>query len=50
MLETKQSSQENWHLVVQAEEGSCSTLFLHEGKVGLEQKGIVVIANKALPE
>jgi len=49
MLEAEEQSQENWHTVVQAEEGSGSSLSLHEGKVGLEEESIVIASNEAIP-
>ena len=48
MLETKEKSQEYWHAIMEAKKGCCSTLLLHERKVGLEQESIVVGANESL--
>lgn len=48
MLEPQEKSQEEGHLVVQAEEGCRSALFLHEWQIWFEKKCIVVFANKTL--
>lgn len=48
VLETKKERQEHGHLVVQAEERSCTALLFHEGQIWLEEEGIIVCSDEAL--
>lgn len=49
MLKPKEKSKEDWHAIVKTEEGRCTACFLHERNVGLEEEGIVIASNKAIP-
>jgi len=49
MLETEEKTQEDRHLVIEAEEGRRLARLLDEGDIGLEEEGIVVVANEAVP-
>ena len=48
MLEPKQQSEDDGHLVIEAEERARFTRALHERHVGGEKEGIVVVAKKAM--
>jgi hypothetical protein len=50
MLKPKERGKKKRHLVIKAEEGRCSTVLLHEWKIGLEEECIVVFSNEAIPE
>jgi hypothetical protein len=49
MLKPKEKSKEDWHAIVKTEEGRRTACLLHEWKVGLEEEGIIIASNKAVP-
>jgi hypothetical protein len=50
MLETKEQSQEDWHMVIETEEWSSTAGLFHERKIRFEKEAIVILSNKALSE
>jgi hypothetical protein len=49
MLEAQKQSKEDWHAIMQAEEGCSPTDLLHERKVWLEKEGVVIVTNESIP-
>ena len=47
VLKAEDEGEDNWHGVIQPEEGSGPSRFLEEGEIGLEQEGIVIVTEKA---
>jgi hypothetical protein len=50
MLKSKEQSQKHRHAVMETEERCRTTSLLHEGKVRLEEEGIVIGSNKTIPK
>ena len=49
VLEAEEQGEEEGHPRVEAEEGGCAGGFAHEGDIGAEEEGVVVVADKAIP-
>lgn len=47
MLKTKESCEQQWHLVVEAEERRRNILAAHERQIGPEEIAIVVVTNQS---
>lgn len=48
MLQAKQHTKSNRHLVIKSKEGGLVQTLFHEWEVGSEQKAIVIVANEAI--
>lgn len=48
MLESKEGREKYWHLIVQSEEGSRSSIPLHEWEVWFEEESIIIVSNKSI--
>ena len=49
MLKAEEEGQNHRHAVVEAEERWHLVRLLHEGKVGSEEEGVVIVADETLP-
>ena len=49
MLEAQKQGKEDWHVIMEAEEGCSPTDLLHEWKVWLEKEGIIIVSNESIP-
>ena len=49
VLEAEEEGEHEGHFVVQAKEGGCAPGFGHEGELGREEEGVVVVADEPVP-
>jgi len=48
MLETEEQSEQDWHAVIETEEGCCSSLFSHKREIRPEEESVVVFSNESI--
>lgn len=47
-METEEQSEQDWHAVIETEEGCCSSLFSHKREIRPEEESVVVFSNESI--